>query len=408
MFCAQATINGVDEYVINTVGITIGIMADKGKLNDIPQRRAFSFMDNQILPSTTPPHSIPIPPIGNQDSSVGSSTDAGALVTRGVARCLGKYFPHLLKNNFNKVLLVDDDPEVHVGIDEVLSSSGYLVQHAISEIDAVQIIKDDPPDFLVINWKKSTASGLQFYESLRRGFIDKYLYIIVMTTEDLVRNKVQMIASGADAFLVKPVPPGELLSLLQAGIRIIEQQLHLKELAMHDPLTGLLNRRTFTELQKLEWNRAQRHNEAISCAMIDIDYFKNFNDVYGQIHGDRVLARIGEIMTRIGRKSDILCRFGGDEFCMLMPNTDLHGALVCADRFHKAAVAEKRFFPESEPFPPLTVGVATKTDEMETPEAMLDKADQSLVWAKQNHRNSVAFFDASHAEIAVFQPNARK
>jgi diguanylate cyclase (GGDEF)-like protein len=364
-------------------------------------------MDNPVFPSTVTEHSIPIPPIGIQESHAASAADSSSLVTRGVGRCLGKYFPHLLKNNFNKVLLVDDDPAIHVGISQVLTTSGYVVQHAISEIDAVQIIKDSPPDFLIINWKKSTSNCLQFYESLRRGFIDKYLYIIVMTTEGLVRDKVQMIAAGADVFLVKPVAAGELLSLLQAGTRIIEQQLHLKELAMHDPLTGLLNRRTLSELQKREWSRAERRNETISCAMIDVDYFKNINDVYGHIHGDRVLARIGELLIRIGRKSDILCRYGGDEFCMFMPDTDLQGALICAERFWSAVAAEKRFFAESVSFPTVTIGVATKTAEMKDTEEIFEKADQALRWAKLNSRNSVAAYDVSQAAMAAFRANAR-
>jgi len=224
-----------------------------------------------------------------------------------------------------------------------------------------------------------------------------------MTTEDVVRTKVQISAAGADAFLVKPVQAGELLSLLQSGVRIIEQQLRQKELAMHDPLTGLLNRRTFSELQKLEWRRAERHAETVSCAMIDVDYFKNLHEVYGALHGDDVLCRIAEIMKRIGRKSDILCRYGDEVFCMFMPNTDLRGALACAERFRTAVVDEKRFCAEGDSFPTVTIGVATKTDSMDGPDALLETADQALAWAKRNSRNSVATYDAAQAEIVAFE-----
>jgi diguanylate cyclase (GGDEF)-like protein len=351
-------------------------------------------------------HTFPIPPQEDRERSDSSSVDSSGLVTRGVGRCLGKYFPHLLKNNFNKVLLVDDDPELHVGFGQVLTNAGYFVQHTISELDAIQIIKENPPDFLVTNWRKPLGCSLPFFESLRRGTIDRYLYIIVMASDDCVRDKVQIIASGADAFVVKPVKDGEMLSILQAGIRIIEEQLRLKELAMHDPLTGLLNKRTFAELHKQEWSRATRHEETVSCAMIDIDYFKNINDLFGNVHGDRVLCRIGEIMKSIGRKSDILCRIGEDEFCIFMPNTDLRGALVCAERFRKAVETEKKFFAESEAFPTVTIGVATKTDEMDSSDSLLEKADQSLVWAKQNSRNTVATYDIYQAAIAAFREKA--
>lgn len=364
--------------------------------------------DKQASPPIDPEPSASILPMGDPTWSAAFSEDSDGDITRGVGRCLGKYFPHLLKNNFNKILLVDDDPAIHLEFSQILRNSGYIVQHTISEIDAIQIIKDCTPDFLIINWKKSTSSNLPFYESLRRGFIDKYLYIIVMTTEDLVRNKVQMIASGADAFLVKPVPAGELLSLLQAGTRIIEQQLELKKLAMHDPLTGLLNRRTFFEMVKQEWSRAKRHKELFCCASIDLDYCKNINDVYGQIHGDRVLVRAGEIMNRIGRKNDILCRYESDAFYMLLPNTDLQGALICAERLRETIQAEKQFFSEAVSFPTVSIGMAVKTEEMENPEELLEKANEALLWAKQNGRNCVAAYDVSQSAFVAYRTKPAK
>jgi two-component system, cell cycle response regulator len=360
-------------------------------------------MDRQLSTSIMPEHSFALPPAGQPEGDADALADSGELVSQGMGKCVGKYFPHLLKYNFNKVLLVDDDPEIHVGFDAVLTSSGYAVLHAVSEIDAAEIIKESAPDFLMIDWKKSASSEAPRYESLRRASADKYLYIIVTTSEDLVRNKVQMVASGADAFAVKPVAAGELLSLLQAGTRVIEQQLLLKELAIRDPLTGLLNRRTFAELQEMEWTRAARQNESISCAMIDVDYFKIINDLYGHVHGDRVLARIAEIMKGIGRKSDIFCRYGGDEFCALMPNTDLSGALVCAERLRKTVAAEKRSCAEPGAFPTVTVGVATKTDGTKNFEALLEKADEALLWAKLIARDSVASYDSSKGAFAAYR-----
>jgi diguanylate cyclase (GGDEF)-like protein len=359
-------------------------------------------MDNQILPSITPGQPMPLPPLGLLASHAAASADSSSLVTRGVGRCLGRYFPHLLKNNFNRVLLVDDDPENHLSVGQILRTSGYRVQHALSESDAAGILKENTPDFLVLDWKPSPPGNLPYYDSLRRSFLDRYLYIILMASEDLVRNKVQMVAAGANAFLVKPVQPGELLSLLQAGTRIVEEHLRLKELAMHDPLTGLMNRRIFAELQKLEWSRALRHGEAISCAMLDVDYFKSVNDVLGHVPGDRILCRISEIMKCVGRKSDILCRYGGDEFCMFMPNTDLQGALKCAERLRSAVIEEGRRCADTATFPTVTIGVATRTDDMESAETLVGKADEALIWAKQNNRNSVAAYDASQDALVAF------
>jgi predicted signal transduction protein with EAL and GGDEF domain len=119
------------------------------------------------------------------------------------------------------------------------------------------------------------------------------------------------------------------------------------------------------------------------------------------------LVRAGEIMTRIGRKSDVLCRYDGDAFCMLMPNTDLQGALACAERFREAIAAEKQFYAKAVSFPTVSIGVATRTENMVNPEEMLEKADEALTWAKQNGRNCVAAYDASQSAIVQFRTKAR-
>jgi diguanylate cyclase (GGDEF)-like protein len=196
------------------------------------------------------------------------------------------------------------------------------------------------------------------------------------------------------------------LSQLQAGIRIIEQQLHLKKLAMRDPLTGSLNRRIFSELQEQEWNRAQRQKSPLSCAMIDVDFFKNINDIYGHLHGDQILKRIGGLLMSTGRKSDIVCRYGGDEFCMLMPDTDLQGALVLMERIRTAIADEKRLTLEEASFPTVTIGVAAKTADMENSEAILGKADQALLWGKLNCRDVVAAYDASLSAFIAYGNNS--
>jgi C4-dicarboxylate-specific signal transduction histidine kinase len=208
-------------------------------------------MDQQPFASTDSKY--PVPLVSGEQAEAGEALfpDFRIPVIRGIGHFTENISPHLLKNKLNRVLFVDDDRAVHTLIDQALVYSGYVVTHAISGSEALQMIGDDAPDFLIMNWEMSLKSGLQVCETLRRSFTDKYLYIILVTSQGHVRDEVQAIAAGADALLAKPIMVGELLSRLQAGTRILELQLQLKELAAHDPLTGQLkqSQEAFRQMQ---------------------------------------------------------------------------------------------------------------------------------------------------------------
>jgi two-component system cell cycle response regulator len=162
----------------------------------------------------------------------------------------------------------------------------------------------------------------------------------------------------------------------------------MRQLAETDPLTGLLNRRTFDEKLAIEVDRASRYGTALSCLMIDLDHFKTINDSYGHHAGDRVLTQFAELLRREQRSMDLVARFGGEEFVVVLPETGKAGARLFAERILRRAQAKP--FGEPETSIPLTVsvGLATFPDEQALDaEGLVRLADRNLLRAKNDGRN---------------------
>jgi diguanylate cyclase (GGDEF)-like protein len=186
--------------------------------------------------------------------------------------------------------------------------------------------------------------------------------------------------------------------LLRAEIeerKRVEKQLH--QLATTDPLTGALNRRHFFNLTEQEFDRSQRYDRQISIILIDVDHFKETNDKYGHVAGDQLLQTIADRFLKNLRQMDLFGRYGGDEFVILLPETDLEQAKMAAERLHQI-VTENSVNTSRGMIPlRLSMGVASlnNTDDMEK---LLIKADQALYTAKEAGRNQIIVFDSSLIE----------
>ena len=204
--------------------------------------------------------------------------------------------------------------------------------------------------------------------------------------------------AGADDFLGKPVSQGELFARLQTGHRILELESRLNQLAHRDPLTGILNRRTFYEVFEQEWSRSIRYRHPLSCVMVDIDYFKKVNDTYGHLMGDHVLKYLAQSLEGQTRHLDYVCRWGGEEFCVLLPETDEAGAMIWAERCCDA-IADAEFQSGPHNFTmTASFGVAQRTDDMECPDHLLGLTDQALYAAKRAGRHRAVAATALLAE----------
>ncbi|MGO0122758.1 diguanylate cyclase [Desulfothermobacter acidiphilus] len=157
----------------------------------------------------------------------------------------------------------------------------------------------------------------------------------------------------------------------------------VKDLAEHDELTGLYNRRKFWDVLVIELERAKRYQRHLALLLIDVDNFKDYNDTFGHLAGDECLRRIGEVIKKEIRVSDLAARYGGEEFVVLLVETGARGAITVAERLRRRVEA----IGQSEPFPTLSLGVAVFPDDAREAEALLTCADNALYAAKRLGKN---------------------
>ena len=166
-----------------------------------------------------------------------------------------------------------------------------------------------------------------------------------------------------------------------------------ERLSQHDSLTGMLNRRSFFERAEREWSRTARTGTPLSLLMLDVDHFKAVNDLYGHRAGDDVLKTIGPLMQDTLRQYDDVCRYGGEEFCVLLPDTLLDGAIDYAKRLNRA-IADANIIHDGQTLPTtVSIGVACRDPLTPTIEMLIEAADQALLHAKQTGRNCVRVAD---------------
>jgi two-component system, cell cycle response regulator len=293
---------------------------------------------------------------------------------------------------FQDVLVVDDDRVVRAVLTDMLEPAGFKVRHAANGIDALEMMRQECPYLVITDWHMSPVNGIELCTLLRKEKLPHYVYVVLLTSRSQSNDIITGLNAGADDFLTKPVHPGELSARLQTGLRILKLEHRLNNIAQHDTLTGALNRRTFYEIFDREWSRAVRHRLPLSCVMIDMDFFKNINDTHGHLVGDHVLKTFSDLLASLSRCSDYVCRWGGEEFCVLLPETDEAGAGLWAERCRTEI--ENKIFSSDQCRLAVTAsfGIAQQHEEMEDPEQLIDRADRALYAAKRSGRNCVVAF----------------
>lgn len=166
-----------------------------------------------------------------------------------------------------------------------------------------------------------------------------------------------------------------------------------------DVLTGLLNRRAFRSYLDLEWRQWERHKQPLSCAMFDLDYFKRVNDSLGHQAGDIVVKQLAQVLLAKCRASDSICRYGGDEICVLLPHTDKHEAAAWAESVRLEIERTPIVLDHHRLAVTTSIGIAERTIDDESPEQLIDRADRMLMLAKAAGRNIVLADPASHQVI---------
>jgi two-component system, cell cycle response regulator len=311
---------------------------------------------------------------------------------------MGEWMPQ----NF-PILVVDDDPVSRALVARYLSKSGFEVVAAANGKEALALFDQQFCPIVLTDWMMPEIDGPQLCRLLREKKTDSYIYIILITARDSKTDIVSGLQSGADDYLTKPIHSAEMLARVNTGIRILNLEQSLKKaneeirlLSITDPLTGCFNRAYLNERLPQELCRANRYARPLSILIADIDHFKLVNDTYGHQIGDRVLKRFSKIIfDQVRDKVDWVVRYGGEEFLVILPETDCAGAQSVAERMRRA-VEEHAFAGCDGQTLRITTsfgGACTchaQTDQQNvSPDLVINQADEMLYLSKNQGRNRV-------------------
>lgn len=291
------------------------------------------------------------------------------------------------------VLIVDD----MVSNIEILSGvlgSEYDVLFATSGKDALDIAHDQTPDLILLDVVMPDMDGYEVCAKLKADEKTRDIPVIFVTAMDQEEDESKGLNAGVIDYITKPVRSSIVKARVRNHLELKRYRDLLKELSTVDGLTGIPNRRRFDEVLESEWRRARRNQTPLSLLLMDIDFFKAYNDHYGHVAGDDCLRQLAKGLAEIVRRpADLVARYGGEEFVLLLPDTDADGAIWVANRVQEkvkhlniphvySTVADHVTF---------SIGAATlvPTDN-ETLFDLIQCADKLLYAAKQNGRNRVS------------------
>ncbi len=231
------------------------------------------------------------------------------------------------------ILVIDDAEPIHRLLKIRLATEKYEIHSALTSSDGLAMAKELHPDLILLDLRiDDDMDGLQVLQRLKDDEATSRIAVIFISGESDGDQRVKAIDLGAVDFITKPFDEHELRARLRSQIRA-QRTLHmLEQRAQVDGLTELWNRAYFDQRLRAEVAEARRHGRPLSIVMTDIDKFKSLNDTYGHPFGDKVIEQFAKILSR-GRASDIACRFGGDEFAVILPHTSLCEAREVAERY---------------------------------------------------------------------------
>lgn len=301
---------------------------------------------------------------------------------------------------YGAVLIVDDDEMARDVLSRRLERIGYSVTTAADGHRALELIAEQTFDVVLLDIKMPGLTGFQVLQAIRRIHSVTDLPVVMVTASDDSDSIVEALELGASDYVTKPIDFPVALARIRTQLMLRQMVLALEEaneklerLSFLDGLTSIANRRRFDEFLQIEWRRGLRNGHPLSAILVDIDYFKAYNDTYGHESGDETLRKVaGALSATPNRPADLVARYGGEEFVVVLPGTDAGGARYLAERLR--AGVEGLGIPHANsaaaPHVTISLGVATAVPRRDaSPESLIEAADEALYEAKREGRNRV-------------------
>lgn len=293
----------------------------------------------------------------------------------------------VLSDRRSTILAIDDSVDIHRLLQIRLRDQNVEIISAYNGQEGIELARTRQPDLILLDLHMAEMDGFAAMEHLKHDAATSEIPIIILSGSDEITDKVRGFDLGAVDFITKPFNLPELRARVRSALRMHWLVQLLEQKAQIDGLTGLWNRAYLDNRIEEQIAGAQRHESTLSLVLCDLDHFKRVNDSYGHPFGDQVLREFADLLTTVSRKSDICCRYGGEEFAVILPEIDAAHGAQAAERYRLAL--EGHSWPGHDD---LTVtasfGISCLASLVQpTASELLSAADRALYQAKSAGRN---------------------
>ncbi|HCS70162.1 MAG TPA: diguanylate cyclase response regulator [Rhodospirillaceae bacterium] len=298
-----------------------------------------------------------------------------------------------------KILIVDDAETNLMILSNLLAEEGEIIS-ATDGVQAIALAESDLPDLILLDVSMPGMDGYEVCRRLKSDIRTRDIPIVFVTGRTEDNDQEKGLSLGAIDYILKPYSPLIVLARIRNHLALQKAHRDLKaanaeltRLATTDFLTGVWNRRRFMELGEAEVARVRRSGRSFGMAMMDVDHFKSVNDTHGHDAGDNVLRALAEACVDRLRNVDIVGRMGGEEFALILPETDPQGAMLTVERLREYLSELAIPIDSGTLTVTVSIGVTTVRDPSDTIEGALKRADEALYKAKGSGRNRTVAYE---------------